>query len=272
MFSNILSCALHFLIFKFSSLQMSAFKASFPLIATCIVQHKLWGFFKILFIWETEREGEADSPMSREPSVGLDPRTSRSWPETMTWDEGRRFTNWATQESPPPFLRFIYLFERERVHEWREEQRERQRKNLQQTPRWAQNPMQGLIPQPWDPNQNQESGAHWTKTPRHPSVAQVLKCNVFTAILSQILKLHVLLWSVNYSCVFKSLNVQKFLLFLILLHWVHRIWPFSDLWGVFESCLINGTVVFTGPISQFSHIVNVSWICPNDGQENSPIL
>ena len=26
--------------------------------------------------------GQADSPQSREPNVGLDPRTPRSWPET----------------------------------------------------------------------------------------------------------------------------------------------------------------------------------------------
>ena len=30
---------------------------------------------------EAEGEGEADSPLSREPSMGLDPRTLRSWPE-----------------------------------------------------------------------------------------------------------------------------------------------------------------------------------------------
>jgi len=28
-----------------------------------------------------EGEGEADSPLSREPDVGLDPRTLGSWPE-----------------------------------------------------------------------------------------------------------------------------------------------------------------------------------------------
>ena len=28
-----------------------------------------------------EGEGEADSPLSREPKVGLDPRTPRSFPE-----------------------------------------------------------------------------------------------------------------------------------------------------------------------------------------------
>ena len=47
-------------------------------------------FKKILFICEHERErehkhgageGEADSPLSREPLVGLDPRTVGSGPE-----------------------------------------------------------------------------------------------------------------------------------------------------------------------------------------------
>ena len=34
-------------------------------------------------------EGETDSPLSREPTVGLDPRT----PEITTRAEGRRFTD-----------------------------------------------------------------------------------------------------------------------------------------------------------------------------------
>ena len=47
---------------------------------------------KYLFIWQRERlqvgreagrekEGEAGSPLSGEPDVGLDPRALRSWPE-----------------------------------------------------------------------------------------------------------------------------------------------------------------------------------------------
>ena len=47
-------------------------------------------FLKILFITERENkpgvqqaegEGEAGSPLSREPDTGLDPRTLGSWPE-----------------------------------------------------------------------------------------------------------------------------------------------------------------------------------------------
>lgn len=46
-------------------------------------------FFKILFIcqreraqqWERQAEGEAGSLLSKEPDVGLDPRTAGSWPE-----------------------------------------------------------------------------------------------------------------------------------------------------------------------------------------------
>ena len=44
-------------------------------------------FFKILFIERagarrgTKRKGQADSPLSREPDVRLDPRTRRSGPE-----------------------------------------------------------------------------------------------------------------------------------------------------------------------------------------------
>ena len=38
--------------------------------------------FIYLFIWEWDRaEGAADPLLSREPDVGLDPRTLRSWPE-----------------------------------------------------------------------------------------------------------------------------------------------------------------------------------------------
>ena len=45
-----------------------------------------------------EGEGEADSPLSREPDGASPPRTLGSWPEP--WTEGRRLTNWATQVSP----------------------------------------------------------------------------------------------------------------------------------------------------------------------------
>ena len=30
---------------------------------------------------QAEENGEADSPLSREPEAGLNPRTPRSWPE-----------------------------------------------------------------------------------------------------------------------------------------------------------------------------------------------
>ena len=46
-------------------------------------------------MWEStsqgmaEAEGEADSPLSRQPDAGL--------PEVMTLAEGRHFTDWATQ-------------------------------------------------------------------------------------------------------------------------------------------------------------------------------
>ena len=40
-----------------------------------------------------EREGEAGFPLSREPDVGLDPRTLRSCPELKT----EALTHWATQ-------------------------------------------------------------------------------------------------------------------------------------------------------------------------------
>ena len=57
-------------------------------------------FFNYLFICESKDarehtnsgEGEADSLLSREPDVGLNPRTL-----VMTWAEGRCLTNWATQ-------------------------------------------------------------------------------------------------------------------------------------------------------------------------------
>ena len=59
-------------------------------------------FLKIyLFIWQregehkqgeqqAEGEGEADSPLSKEPHVGLNPTG------IMTWAEGRCLTDWAT--------------------------------------------------------------------------------------------------------------------------------------------------------------------------------
>ena len=50
-----------------------------------------------MYLFETEgrgggREGETDSPLSREPNA--------DWsqdPGTLTWAEGRPFTTWATQ-------------------------------------------------------------------------------------------------------------------------------------------------------------------------------
>ena len=59
------------------------------------------------------------------------------------------------------FLRFIYLWERERActHEQGEEQRRGRERILKQTPHWTQSPMQGLIPGPQDHDLswNQES-------------------------------------------------------------------------------------------------------------------
>ena len=69
-------------------------------------------FFKDLFICSLEREkayvhkqgggaeeeGEADSSLSREPNVGLDPRI-------MTWANGRCLTSWAI-EAPLPICIF----------------------------------------------------------------------------------------------------------------------------------------------------------------------
>ena len=56
-----------------------------------------------------EGEGEAGSLLSREPDLGLDPQTLRSWLQIKA---DRPLTDWATQEPSPTlflFLRF-YLF------------------------------------------------------------------------------------------------------------------------------------------------------------------
>ena len=47
------------------------------------------------------------------------------------------------------FLRFIYLFERERDRD-HASVGGADRENLQQTPCWARDPTQGFDPQPWD--------------------------------------------------------------------------------------------------------------------------
>ena len=62
-------------------------------LGTWAIDLVLWvcffSFLKILFIhsWETQREvetqaeGEAGSPLGREPDAGLNPKTPGSWPE-----------------------------------------------------------------------------------------------------------------------------------------------------------------------------------------------
>lgn len=52
-----------------------------------MVDFMVCGFLKkkiYFFIWKragAEGEGEADSPLNKEPDMGLDPRTLESWPE-----------------------------------------------------------------------------------------------------------------------------------------------------------------------------------------------
>ena len=57
----------------------------------------------------------------------------------------------------------------EREYRW-EGQAERERENLKQSPCWAQSPMRGSIPWPWDhnPSRNQESDMQLTVPPRCP--------------------------------------------------------------------------------------------------------
>ena len=109
-------------------------------------------FLKILFIYLRERqwerawarrrsEGEADSPWSWEPDVGLDPGTRGSWPEPKA----------VVQPTEPPrrpkrhfFKKRFYLFTWEIEHKQGEWERE------EQAPRWAGSPMWGSIPGPGD--------------------------------------------------------------------------------------------------------------------------
>ena len=79
----------------------------------CIIYYYFFRLYS--FIWEWEREsmfirawwggaegeGEADSPLNREPNTGLDPRTSRSLPEPKTDAQ--------PTELPSSLALFIYL-------------------------------------------------------------------------------------------------------------------------------------------------------------------
>ena len=51
---------------------------------------------------EGEREPQADSPLSTEPNLELNPRTLKSWPEPKS--RVRCLTSWDTQASPFPCL------------------------------------------------------------------------------------------------------------------------------------------------------------------------
>ena len=57
-------------------------------------------FFPLRFIYlfERERESQADSQQRLEPNSGLNLKTLRSWPEQKS--RVRRLANWATQVSP----------------------------------------------------------------------------------------------------------------------------------------------------------------------------
>ena len=50
---------------------------------------------------QAEGEGEAGSPLRREPNVGLDPRILRSWPEPKADAE---------PTEPPRYPRMIFFF------------------------------------------------------------------------------------------------------------------------------------------------------------------
>ena len=65
-----------------------------------------------------EGRGEADSPLHKEPDVGLELRTLTSWPELKP--RIGHFTNWATQEPKPyqtllPTSVTFYLSEKAQV-------------------------------------------------------------------------------------------------------------------------------------------------------------
>ena len=132
-------------------------------------------FFKyFIYLFDTEREitsrqrgrqrerEEAGSLLSREPDVRLDPRTLRSWPEL----KAEALTHCATQvPRRSTFLKilFIYLRERKRDSSSRKSSRQREK----QAPHWAESPMRGSIPGPWDHDLSRRQMLNW-QIPRRP--------------------------------------------------------------------------------------------------------
>ena len=56
-------------------------------------------------------------------------------------------------------IEYLFIYFRERAHKYKWGEGQREKENLKQTSCWTWNPMQGLIPEPWDHglSQNQES-------------------------------------------------------------------------------------------------------------------
>jgi len=69
----------------------------------------IYFFLKILFIysWETERERQREKQAPKEQRARCGTRSQD--PGIVTWAEGRRLTDWATQASHEPDLKDSFL-------------------------------------------------------------------------------------------------------------------------------------------------------------------
>ena len=111
---------------------------------------------------EAEGEGETDTPLGREPDVGLDPRTLRSWPEL----KAEALTHWATQVPLYIcFLKFLFIY----LTESTSRQSDRQREREKQAFRWARSLMWDSIPGPWNHDLSWRQMLNWLSHPGVPA-------------------------------------------------------------------------------------------------------
>ena len=133
------------------------------------VSKRLW---EICTGVEGERESQAGSFLSTEPNLGPDSMTVRPWPKPKLL---RQTLNQLSHPGTPNFFKckicsdnsffknFIYLFDRQRSQFGREAGGEWERRK--QAPRWAESPMRGSIPGPWDHDPSRRQRLQPTEPP-----------------------------------------------------------------------------------------------------------
>ena len=121
----------------------------------------------------------------------------------------------------------IYLFEREHVHERESESVQRERKK--QTAHWAENPMQGSIPETWDHGLSRRQNTQLTEPPRCPKKESKFNQFFFQWICHVVPWLCIFLQNTNNSWIlFNFMDILKFMLVIFVEHRTYFLFFFPD--------------------------------------------